>query len=248
MFFLFRLIRKDLIQVNNVKKYILYAIGEIILIVVGILIALQIGNWNDRRLDRVEEREVLTRISEEVNRHVEIISEIQKAFPDVNRGLDQVNRVFDGELISDKIDFLNAVVISGSFGYSTPRMPTAAYEELVSSGKLQLIQRVELRDLVSTYFLRNSDTLRRSDVVIGEYGSLTLDLIPREPGASINISAGEMSDEVVEKVVASVLKSNLGQHIIRQRNRLGFLEFLYTRQVELANELLAEIEKELETK
>ena len=43
MLHLLRIIRKDLIQVNNVKKYILYAIGKILLIVVGILIALQIG-------------------------------------------------------------------------------------------------------------------------------------------------------------------------------------------------------------
>ena len=46
MLHLLRLIRKDLIHVNNIKKYILYAFGEIILIVVGILIAVQIGEWN----------------------------------------------------------------------------------------------------------------------------------------------------------------------------------------------------------
>ena len=44
-----RKIRRSLIESRNVKKYILYAIGEIALVVVGILIALQINNWNEER-------------------------------------------------------------------------------------------------------------------------------------------------------------------------------------------------------
>lgn len=41
---------------NKISRYLLYAIGEIILVVIGILIALQINNWNQDRLDRNEER------------------------------------------------------------------------------------------------------------------------------------------------------------------------------------------------
>ena len=45
----FRKIRKNLIEQDNVRKYLLYAIGEILLVVIGILIALQINNWNDSK-------------------------------------------------------------------------------------------------------------------------------------------------------------------------------------------------------
>jgi len=45
----FRSIRKKLIEEDNVRKYILYAIGEILLVVIGILIALQVNNWNEQR-------------------------------------------------------------------------------------------------------------------------------------------------------------------------------------------------------
>ncbi|MBO6881380.1 DUF6090 family protein [Winogradskyella sp.] len=45
----FRHIRQSMINQNRTKKYLLYAIGEIILVVIGILIALQINNWNENR-------------------------------------------------------------------------------------------------------------------------------------------------------------------------------------------------------
>jgi len=46
----FRKVRQNLIMENKTSKYFKYAIGEIVLVVIGILIALQINNWNDRRL------------------------------------------------------------------------------------------------------------------------------------------------------------------------------------------------------
>lgn len=45
----FRKIRKRLLEENKISKYLLYAIGEIVLVVIGILIALQINNWNERK-------------------------------------------------------------------------------------------------------------------------------------------------------------------------------------------------------
>ncbi|MGB6035012.1 MAG: DUF6090 family protein, partial [Cryomorphaceae bacterium] len=45
----FRHIRQRMIKENRVSKYLLYAIGEIVLVVIGILIALQINNWNENR-------------------------------------------------------------------------------------------------------------------------------------------------------------------------------------------------------
>jgi hypothetical protein len=52
----FRKIRQNLIMKNNTVKYFKYAIGEIILVVLGILIALQINNWNESKKMRANER------------------------------------------------------------------------------------------------------------------------------------------------------------------------------------------------
>ncbi|MEM6516972.1 MAG: DUF6090 family protein, partial [Bacteroidota bacterium] len=55
----FRNIRKTLLTENRFNKYLLYAIGEIVLVVIGILIALQINNWNENRKDNNVEQEVI---------------------------------------------------------------------------------------------------------------------------------------------------------------------------------------------
>lgn len=49
----FRQIRQGLLTHNKFSKYLLYAIGEIVLVVLGILIALQINTWNEDRKDRL---------------------------------------------------------------------------------------------------------------------------------------------------------------------------------------------------
>ena len=61
----FRHIRKKLIGENRFSKYLLYAIGEIILVVIGILIALQINNWNEARRNTKTENEYYCRLLED---------------------------------------------------------------------------------------------------------------------------------------------------------------------------------------
>ena len=58
----FRKIRYDLMEKNKTGKYFKYAIGEIILVVIGILIALSLNNWNENRKKTDVEKGVLTNI------------------------------------------------------------------------------------------------------------------------------------------------------------------------------------------
>ena len=59
----FRRIRKGLLGSGATSKYLLYAIGEVALVVVGILIALQINNWNEGKKESLLEQQYLVRIS-----------------------------------------------------------------------------------------------------------------------------------------------------------------------------------------
>tara|TARA_R110002096_G_scaffold43646_4_gene117806 strand:- start:762 stop:1133 length:372 start_codon:yes stop_codon:yes gene_type:complete len=60
----FRKIRQNLIMENKTGKYIKYAIGEIVLVFIGILIALQINNWNNNQKANIEEKEILESLYE----------------------------------------------------------------------------------------------------------------------------------------------------------------------------------------
>ena len=62
MFRFFRLIRQKLLGQNKFTKYLLYAIGEILLVVIGILMALQINNWNENGKSQTKEIQILKEI------------------------------------------------------------------------------------------------------------------------------------------------------------------------------------------
>ena len=70
----FSKIRQRLLSENKFSKYLIYAIGEILLVVVGILIALQINNWNDERKDRAREINILTEIKRNLGVNVKQFS------------------------------------------------------------------------------------------------------------------------------------------------------------------------------
>jgi hypothetical protein len=59
----FRKIRQSLLSEGKMGKYFKYAIGEIILVVIGILIALQINNWNQNRINDKQEQQILFQLT-----------------------------------------------------------------------------------------------------------------------------------------------------------------------------------------
>ncbi len=59
MLFFFRSIRRTLISMSAFRKYFLYAVGEILLVMIGILLALQVNNWNESRINRNREVKLL---------------------------------------------------------------------------------------------------------------------------------------------------------------------------------------------
>ena len=67
----FRKVRQNLLSENKFSKYLLYAIGEIILVVIGILIALQINIWNEQRKDRIEEANILRDIKGSISTDIQ---------------------------------------------------------------------------------------------------------------------------------------------------------------------------------
>jgi len=69
----FRHIRRTLINQNQMGKYFKYAIGEILLVMVGILLALQVNNWNNNRIDAKREASYIKNIERDLNNQLKAI-------------------------------------------------------------------------------------------------------------------------------------------------------------------------------
>ena len=72
----FRRIRQKLLTDGKLSKYLIYAIGEILLVVIGILIALQINNWNEGRKARLQEIKLLTQLNSDLQSNLEEVKHI----------------------------------------------------------------------------------------------------------------------------------------------------------------------------
>ena len=69
----FRKIRHNLLLKNQTGKYFKYAIGEIVLVVIGILIALQINNWNQNRIDRNDEKDIIAKLNNDFKENKKLL-------------------------------------------------------------------------------------------------------------------------------------------------------------------------------
>ncbi|MFT5229429.1 MAG: hypothetical protein ACI9EV_002583, partial [Urechidicola sp.] len=72
---LFRKIRGKMLTENKFSKYLLYAFGEILLVVIGILLALQINSWNQQRMEDKKEVELLYGLKDEFHYNLITLAE-----------------------------------------------------------------------------------------------------------------------------------------------------------------------------
>ena len=78
----FRKIRQQLLSENKFSKYLIYAIGEIVLVVIGILIALSINNWNQEKIENNEILKIYQRISLDVDNDIKELSAVLWSWKD----------------------------------------------------------------------------------------------------------------------------------------------------------------------
>ena len=86
----FRRVRKRLIDQADLRRYLFYAIGEILLVVIGILIALQVNNWSEERKARQFESEILSLIDQNLRADAVQLKEILEYTNRVNSLTDRL--------------------------------------------------------------------------------------------------------------------------------------------------------------
>lgn len=90
----FRRIRRNLLGKVQLKKYLIYAIGEILLVVIGILIALQVNNWNTSIQSNQDKEIVIKRVKEEIKANLEGLLEARKVNQNTIEGFSEYSNFY----------------------------------------------------------------------------------------------------------------------------------------------------------
>ena len=130
-------------------KYFKYAIGEILLVVIGILLALQINNWNENRKADIFEKNILKELVATIDKDIEFFNGLEKRIKNKDSAIDNLlyaragKRTFTEEKLQDDIFWAGAGII---FSYNK-----GPYETLKSSG-LDRIKTDSVRSKITNYY------------------------------------------------------------------------------------------------
>jgi len=121
---------------NESGKYLKYAIGEIILVVIGILIALSINNWNESRKENTTAKILAKSLIEDLNQDVDILTDVVGFSTQKIKDCDELLSLlktpvegWDNAIFYEKINII---------GQSNPFFPTiGTYEQIVTTGSLK---------------------------------------------------------------------------------------------------------------
>ena len=178
---IFRQIRKSEFMKEKVSKYVLYAVGEILLVVVGILIALQINNWNEGRKEIAFENQVLKNLKVELQDNLVELDSIAADIDKVIHALEKVFDLFSSKVSDTSIDSLD-IMLSGALASPNWRPSEYLLNNLKNSGiitdlrsdtlKLLLYEWSRQQNELLEVQLRSEETGEEIITYLKKYGSL----------------------------------------------------------------------------
>jgi hypothetical protein len=205
----FRKIRQNLLLENKTGKYFKYAIGEIVLVMIGILLALQVSNWNQDRKDRISERELLDNIHRDFVQN-KIQFDTVKA---INyRNLATLNgriALFPIERDSAKIEAFQSYPPVQGISYNPY---SSSIKSVIYSNSLELIQDKELRK----YLVSWEDVLldyQEEEIAFFKFNNEQL-----EPYWLENADLLDRDQEMIIDLLSSIKTQNM---VVARRNRIN---------------------------
>ncbi len=258
----FRKKRKSLADDNKVLKYSRYAIGEIVLVVIGILIALQINIWNEDRKERLKEKAYLERLKDDIVYDLRMLKLNNDFYKDVFDYGNQALLYSEGEKIDSGSNW-NVLV---SFFHASQIWPiitsSSTFEELKSSGELSLLQNIELRNTLSFYHGGGLERYNQTMGINPPYRKMVRGLIPSKiqnyMWDNCHITDGDI--QILKTCEPFVVDDKAKEVLLKLSNNSKLIEELrfymssikvghstVLEQQRLCNNMLIEIEKELNT-
>ena len=246
----FRKIRQTMLAENRFSKYMLYAIGEIILVVIGILIALQINNANEDRKSAIQENLYLQRLlsenKDDINTFKDNISNLEKGIETIKDLSTQLNsaKASDSSIVSAASDFFAYGSIYPIFTSST-----STFDDLSSTGNLKVIKNTTLRDELVKHYAKHKQVAEwiriSTDWALPNDAPFTYNnsIMRFEPATAFlfgNQNITEQADHLRERKVEYM--NNAAVHYWINKDAIAHLE----RLISETNKIIDLIEDELE--
>ena len=147
----FTKIRYKLMEKNKTGQYLKYALGEIILVVIGILIALQINNWNEQKKERKIEQAYLLSLKSEFKVNLNKVNTSITNAEEMLNGINNLLALFDKTIFrtipGDSVD-KRLQVLGKSFVFQPSR---GVLSDIISSGNLNTITSQKLRQRIASF-------------------------------------------------------------------------------------------------
>jgi len=146
----FRKTRKKLADDNKFFKYSRYAIGEILLVVIGILIALQINNWNEKKNQNAQIVKYAKSLVQDLEKDIAMLDTIYNGAKQISYRIDSLaNHVRDSK--SEEISNLDVICLTWVRLYRPYAWNRATLQEIKNSGSLRLINNEEISQRIVKY-------------------------------------------------------------------------------------------------
>jgi len=150
MICMFRKLRADLVHEGKARNYLLYALGEILLVIVGIVIALQVNNWNEERLEQRQVRRYAHAMINDLERDIEMVEPIMRMIDLSLKNIRALDAYTRGKPLQ-QLDNLDLYQLTSFVGYRPYEWHRGAFEQMRNAGTLQQMRNFDLANKITAY-------------------------------------------------------------------------------------------------
>ena len=147
-----RRLRRSLVNSSRFSKYLLYALGEVLLVVIGILIALQANQWNENRINRQKEKIYLKEILASLNSDLQSINFVMEHNLNKDSVINEVFRYFDKKNSNQQVALGIIRQMPHLSEYQSFEQNRVAFDNMISSETIDIISNDSLRIHLSLYY------------------------------------------------------------------------------------------------
>ena len=222
----FRRIRRSLLSENQFSRYLLYAIGEVILVVIGILLALQINTWNSNKNNRAKEQVYLKSFQNDMRANLKELERVITKSSQTMATSDSLLRYAEGQLkLETAKEVQDLVLITANYTFFFGAEGTI--KDIFGSGDLALIQNDSIRKAMVNWeadlkYLKEFETLGKDNQL-----SYINYLKAKTPIYKYQMKKDFLDSNNIEKIIADEIFLNLlgeQKYMAKEMNQLYLIQ------------------------